>query len=60
MRRQALVPLKPAVASRPAAKLLDVGCGTGRFLREIKANYPRLEVTGLDLSPITSASPGAS
>jgi ubiquinone/menaquinone biosynthesis C-methylase UbiE len=56
MRRQALVPLKNALAGRPlggsgAARLLDVACGTGRFLREVKANYPRLFVTGLDLSP---------
>jgi ubiquinone/menaquinone biosynthesis C-methylase UbiE len=51
MRRQALVPLKAALMGRPRARLLDVGCGTGRFLREVKANYPRLGVTGLDLSP---------
>ena len=56
MRRQALVPLKAALvqgtaAGRNAARLLDVGCGTGRFLREVKTNYPRLHVTGLDLSP---------
>ncbi len=56
MRRQALVPLKGALAGRPgggrdAPRLLDVACGTGRFLREVKANYPRLHVTGLDLSP---------
>ncbi len=56
MRRQALVPLKGALAGHPvsgrdAARLLDVACGTGRFLREVKANYPRLHVTGLDLSP---------
>jgi ubiquinone/menaquinone biosynthesis C-methylase UbiE len=56
MRRQALVPLKAALAGHPiagrdAASLLDVGCGTGRFLREVKANYPRLRLTGLDLSP---------
>jgi len=50
MRRQALVPLKAALERRSAARLLDVGCGTGRFLREVKANYPRLDVTGLDLS----------
>jgi len=61
MRRQALVPLKRALAGtsvpgnsvvrRGAARLLDVACGTGRFLREVKSNYPRLHVTGLDLSP---------
>jgi len=60
MRRQALVPLKHALAGnsvpgnsvvRRGARLLDVACGTGRFLREVKANYPRLHVTGLDLSP---------
>jgi len=56
MRRQALVPLKSALDGRPlgghnAPRLLDVACGTGRFLREVKANYPRLFVTGLDLSP---------
>ena len=55
MRRQALVPLKHALdgnsgACRRAARLLDVACGTGHFLREVKINYPRLHVTGLDLS----------
>jgi ubiquinone/menaquinone biosynthesis C-methylase UbiE len=63
MRRQALVPLKRALSApgnaitgnsvvrRGGARLLDIACGTGRFLREVKANYPRLHVTGLDLSP---------
>jgi ubiquinone/menaquinone biosynthesis C-methylase UbiE len=51
MRRQALVPLKAALAQRRVARLLDVACGTGCFLREVKANYPRLRVIGLDLSP---------
>jgi ubiquinone/menaquinone biosynthesis C-methylase UbiE len=59
MRRQALVPLR-AVLGRAAllshaggagtARLLDIGCGTGAFLREVKRNHPRLAVTGLDLS----------
>jgi ubiquinone/menaquinone biosynthesis C-methylase UbiE len=56
MRRQALVPLKRALAdhldgARQTVRLLDLACGTGRFLCEVKANYPRLHVTGLDLSP---------
>lgn len=53
MRRQALVPLKAAIAGRDQRKLslLDVACGTGRFLSFVKDNYPRLPVSGLDLSP---------
>src|SRR6185369_14513547 len=54
MRRQALVPLRQALRDCPggtnSARLLDIGCGTGAFLREVKRNYPRLAVTGLDLS----------
>ena len=56
MRRQALVPLgralaEPARGIRNAPRLLDLACGTGTFLREVKRNWPRLWVTGLDLSP---------
>src|SRR5712671_6065412 len=53
MRRQALVPLQRELARRGVrrARLLDIGCGTGRFLREVKSNYPRLDVSALDLSP---------
>jgi ubiquinone/menaquinone biosynthesis C-methylase UbiE len=52
MRRQALVALaRHLKGSRLADQpLLDVACGTGRFLRMVKHNYPRLPVTGLDLS----------
>jgi ubiquinone/menaquinone biosynthesis C-methylase UbiE len=63
MRRQALVPLRDALGRAAAslrrngesagpgtARLLDIGCGTGEFLREVKRNHPRLAVTGLDLS----------
>jgi ubiquinone/menaquinone biosynthesis C-methylase UbiE len=54
MRRQALVPLRAALRRQErgsiGARLLDIGCGTGQFLRQVKRNYPRLAVTGLDLS----------
>lgn len=53
MRRQALVPLQRVLQQRGVRKasLIDLACGTGRFLREVKSNYPRLAVTALDLSP---------
>jgi ubiquinone/menaquinone biosynthesis C-methylase UbiE len=53
MRRQALVPLKRVLEERGVrqARLIDLACGTGRFLRAVKSNYPRLAVTALDLSP---------
>jgi ubiquinone/menaquinone biosynthesis C-methylase UbiE len=54
MRRQALVPLREALLERAggvrSARLLDIACGTGGFLAEVKRNYPRLAVTGIDLS----------
>ena len=52
MRRQALVPIAEHLRGRPvrAQRLLDVACGTGRFLSFIKHNHPRLPVVGLDLS----------
>ena len=30
--------------------LLDVGCGTGRFLRDARITWPAMQLTGLDLS----------
>jgi ubiquinone/menaquinone biosynthesis C-methylase UbiE len=62
MRRQALVPLRKALlepaksqakslgGGARSARLLDIACGTGQFLAEVKRNYPRLAVTGIDLS----------
>src|SRR5205085_12484606 len=51
-RRQALVPLHEIFAGRDQRrlKLLDVGCGTGRFLDFVKQAWPRLSTLGLDLS----------
>jgi len=52
MRRQALVPLADYMKNKDQRRLrlLDVACGTGRFLRFVKKTYPRLPVIGLDLS----------
>jgi ubiquinone/menaquinone biosynthesis C-methylase UbiE len=52
MRRQALPLLHERFAGRDQRKLrlLDIGCGTGRFLDFVKQAWPRLPVVGLDLS----------
>ena len=51
-RRQALVPLHEVFAGRDQRrlKLIDVGCGTGRFLDSLKQSWPRLPAIGVDLS----------
>ena len=53
MRRIALGSLARALKGRDqrGVSLIDVGCGNGRFLRQILAAFPRLPATGLDLSP---------
>jgi ubiquinone/menaquinone biosynthesis C-methylase UbiE len=52
IRRQALPPLHEVFAGRDQRRLrlLDVGCGTGRFLDCVKQVWPRLPAVGLDLS----------
>jgi ubiquinone/menaquinone biosynthesis C-methylase UbiE len=45
--REALLEIEGGARS---AKLLDIACGTGAFLAEVKRNHPRLAVTGIDLS----------
>ena len=53
MRRQALPALGRAWAGlgrRTRPRHLDVACGTGRFLRDLKRSNPRVALTGLDLS----------
>ena len=53
MRRQALPAVAKALAGRDraAVSLLDMGCGTGTFLRDVKDNWPAVKATALDLSP---------
>ena len=51
-RRQALLPLYEIFAGRDQRqlRLIDVGCGTGRFLDFVKQAWPRLPSIGLDMS----------
>ena len=53
MRRQALPAIGRAIGGRDpgSLRLLDLACGTGAFLAEVKANWPLLNTTALDLSP---------
>jgi hypothetical protein len=51
-RRQALLPLHEVFAGRDQRRLrlLDIGCGTGRFLDFFKQAWPRLPALGIDMS----------
>lgn len=53
MRRAALAALAKELkgCDQRAYRVLDVGCGTGQFMHRTLHNYPRLRLTGLDLSP---------
>jgi ubiquinone/menaquinone biosynthesis C-methylase UbiE len=52
IRRQALPQFREVFAGRDQRKLrlLDIGCGTGRFLDSLKQVWPRLPTVGLDMS----------
>ncbi len=52
MRRTALAPIAEYMRGRDQrqATLLDVACGTGRFLRQVRLAYPAMGLKGLDLS----------
>jgi len=52
MRRTALRPIAEFMHGRDQrhVTLLDVACGTGRFLRQVRLAYPAMRLAGLDLS----------
>jgi ubiquinone/menaquinone biosynthesis C-methylase UbiE len=52
MRRAALRPIAEFLRGRDQRQLqlLDVACGTGRLLRQVRLAFPALRLTGLDLS----------
>ncbi len=51
MRRMAIPPVVDATRDLPAPRVLDVACGTGRFLKQLHQALPRARLWGLDLSP---------
>jgi ubiquinone/menaquinone biosynthesis C-methylase UbiE len=51
MRRQALPPLVRELRNREHPRLLDIACGTGRFLSQAHRALPNAKLYGLDLSP---------
>ncbi|HEX6860103.1 MAG TPA: class I SAM-dependent methyltransferase [Caulobacteraceae bacterium] len=57
MRRRALSLLAQAWRERDqrGLKVLDLACGSGGFLKDLKAAFPRARVMGLDLSPTYTA-----
>jgi len=52
MRRAGLRPISAFMRGRDQRRvcLLDVACGTGRFLRDLRLTYPAMSLTGIDLS----------
>jgi ubiquinone/menaquinone biosynthesis C-methylase UbiE len=52
MRRTLLGPIAEFMRGRDQRKvtLLDVACGTGRFLRQVRLAFPAMTLKGLDLS----------
>lgn len=52
MRRAGLRPIAEFMRGRDQrnVRLLDVACGTGRFLRQLRIAWPAMQLAGLDLS----------
>ena len=52
MRRQTIPPITRFLRKNPGPqRILDVACGTGRLLYQLKLAHPQHQYTGLDLSP---------
>lgn len=60
MRRAAFRPIHAYTSGRDqrSVALLDIACGTGRFLRDVRRAYPRMQLAGLDLSEAYLAEAG--
>lgn len=39
--------------------LLDVGCGNGEFLQQVRRSWPHMRLTGVDISPAVIAANAA-
>lgn len=51
MRRMTIPPVVESVRARAKPRILDVACGTGRFLLQLSRALPNAKLYGLDLSP---------
>jgi ubiquinone/menaquinone biosynthesis C-methylase UbiE len=51
MRRMAIAPVVEAIEDAARPRVLDVACGTGRFLLQLARAAPRARLYGLDMSP---------
>ena len=50
MRRMAIPPVVAAVRARTRPRVLDIACGTGRFLWQLHQTLPGAKLVGLDMS----------
>lgn len=51
MRRMALPPVARSISRSSKSRILELACGTGSFIPQIKAAFPKAAIYGLDLSP---------